>query len=78
MTKTMHETTSMIALSSVTEEREAVKAAFQEVQSSFETFCLLAGTEAFQDLLEEEATDLYGERHQRHQNRRGRRWGKAC
>src|SRR3954451_13040274 len=77
MTKTMRETTSVIALGSVTEERDAVKAAFQEVQSSFETFCLLAGIEAFQDLLEEEAADLCGERHQRHEDRRGRRWGKS-
>jgi hypothetical protein len=63
VTKTMRETASVIALGSVTEERDAVKAAFQEVQSSFENFCLLAGIEAFQDLLEEEAADLCGERH---------------
>src|SRR3954451_15534793 len=73
MAKTMRET--VIALGSVTEERDAVKEAFQEVQSSFENFCLLAGIEAFQDLLEEEAADLCGERHQRHEDRR--RWGKA-
>ena len=77
MMKNIRETTSVIALGSVTEERDAVKAAFQEFQSSFENFCLLAGIEAFQDLLEEEAADLCGERHQRHQDRRGRRWGKA-
>ena len=70
MTKTMLETASVVALGSVTEERDAVKAAFQEVQSSFENFCLLAGIEAFQDLLEEEAADLCGERHQRHEDRR--------
>jgi hypothetical protein len=75
--KTMRETASVVALGSMTEERDAVKAAFQEVQSSFETFCLLAGIKAFQDLLEEEAADLCGERHQRHEERRGRRWGKA-
>jgi len=75
--KNIRETTSVIALGSVTEERDAVKAAFQEVQSSFENFCLLAGIEAFQDLLEDEATDLCGERHQRQEDRRGRRWGKA-
>ena len=34
--KNIRETTSVIALGSVTEERDAVKAAFQEVQSSFE------------------------------------------
>ena len=77
MMKTIRETTSMVALGSASQERDAVKAAFQEVQSSFETFCLLAGIEAFQDLLEEEAADLCGERHQRHEDRRGRRWGKA-
>ena len=76
MTKSMRETTSMVAPGSASQEREAVKAAFQEVQSSFETFCLLAGIEAFQDLLEEEAADLCGERHQRHEDRRGRRWGR--
>jgi len=75
--KNIRETTSMVALGSASQEREAVKAAFQEVQSSFETFCLLAGIEAFQDLLEEEAADLCGERHQRHEDRQGRRWGKA-
>ena len=75
MMKTIRETTSVIALGSATEERDAVKAAFQEVQSSFENFCLLAGIEAFQDLLEDEAADLCGERHQRHADRR--RWGKS-
>src|SRR4051812_32482698 len=75
--KTIRETTSMVALGSASQDREAVREAFQEVQSSFENFCLLAGTEAFQDLLEEEAADLCGERHQRHEDRRGRRWGKA-
>src|SRR5215218_7851568 len=75
--KTMRGTTSMVALGSASQERDAVKEAFQEVQSSFENFCLLAGIEAFQDLLEEEAADLCGERHQRHEDRRGRRWGKA-
>ena len=58
MTKTMRETASVIALGSATEERDAMKAAFQEVQSSFENFCLLAGIEAFQTLLEEGAARL--------------------
>ena len=58
MMKNIRETTSMVALGSASQEREAVKAAFQEVQSSLENFCLLAGIVAFQDLLEEEAADL--------------------
>src|ERR687897_488212 len=77
MTKTMRETVIALGSSTATDERDAVKIAFQEVQSSFENFCLLAGIEAFQDLLEEEAADLCGERQQRHEDRRGRRWGKA-
>ena len=79
MTKIMRETTSMVALGSASQEHEAVKAAFQEVQSSFENFCLLAGIEAFQDLLEEEAADLCGERHQRHEDREHKNpWGNVA
>ena len=70
MTMTMLETTSVVALGSVTEERDAVKAAFQKVRSSFETFCLLTGIEAFPGLLEEKAAGLCGERHHR-------QWGPA-
>jgi transposase-like protein len=75
----MHETVSVIALGSakVGGEAGALEAAFQEVRRSFESFCLLAGIEAFQDLLEEEAAELCGERHQRQEGRRGRRWGKV-
>src|SRR5512142_1167612 len=75
----MRESASVVALGSAkaTKEQAALKAAFQKVRSSFATFCLLAGIEAFQDLLEEEAADLCGERHQRHEKRRGRRWGTA-
>jgi uncharacterized protein (UPF0264 family) len=47
--KNICETASVVALGSASEGRDAVKAAFQEVQSSFETFCLLAVIEAFQD-----------------------------
>jgi hypothetical protein len=36
--KNIRETTSMVALGSASQERDAVKAAFQEVQSSFEAF----------------------------------------
>jgi putative transposase len=55
----------------------AVAVAFEEVQSSFDKFCLIAGIEAFQELLREEASALCGERHQRHDGRRGRRWGET-
>ena len=51
--------------------------AFEEVRSSFDKFCLIAGIEALQELLQEEAAALCGERHQRHAGRRGRRWGET-
>jgi putative transposase len=75
--KSMRESASVVALglAKAAGDREALEAAFQDVRSSFENFCLLAGIEAFQDLLEEEAAELCGERHQRHEGRRGRRWG---
>ena len=63
MTKTMRETASVIALGSVTEERDAVKAAFQEVQSSFENFCLLAGIEAFRIFWRKKLPTCAGRRH---------------
>src|SRR4051812_28103787 len=53
----------------------AVAVAFENVRSSFDKFCLIAGIEALQELLQEEASALCGERHQRHAGRRGRRWG---
>src|SRR4051812_50107257 len=55
----------------------AVAVAFENVRSSFDKFCLIAGIEALQELLQEEASALCGERHQRHDGRRGRRWGET-
>src|SRR4051812_49445365 len=55
----------------------AVAVAFENVRSSFDKFCLIAGIEALQELLQEEAAALCGERHQRHDGRRGRRWGET-
>jgi putative transposase len=57
------------------DEGSAVAVAFEDVRSSFDKFCLIAGIEALQALLQEEASALCGERHQRHAGRRGRRWG---
>src|SRR3954453_9631266 len=59
------------------EEGAAGGMAFEEVRSSFDKFCLIAGIEALQELLQEEASALCGERHQRHNGRRGRRWGET-
>jgi hypothetical protein len=51
--------------------------AFEAVRSSFDKFCLIAGIEALQELLQEEASAVCGERHQRHDGRQGRRWGET-
>ena len=54
------------------DERSAVAVAFEAVRSSFDKFCLIAGIEALQELLQEEASAVCGERHQRHDGRQGR------
>src|SRR3954467_5560046 len=59
------------------EEGSAVAMAFENVRSSFDKFCLIAGIGALQELLQAEASALCGERHQRHDGRRGRRWGET-
>ena len=79
MKKDMRASASPVALNAAAtaDEGSAVAVAFQEVQSSFDRFCLIAGIEALQELLREEASALCGERHQRHDGRRGRRWGET-
>ncbi len=49
---------------------------FDELRGSFEKFCLNAGIEVFQQLMDDEAAALCGTRYERHSNRQGRRWGK--
>ena len=51
--------------------------ALDEVRLSVERFCLLAGIEALQEMMAEDATTLCGARHRRHGARRGYRWGKT-
>jgi putative transposase len=75
--KDMRASTAPVALhpAAMADEGSAVAVAFEDVRSSFDKFCLIAGIEALQALLQEEASALCGERHQRHAGRRGRRWG---
>ena len=79
MKKHMRASTAPVALNpaAMAQEGSAVAVAFEEVRSSFDKFCLIAGIEALQELLQEEAAALCGERHQRHAGRRGRRWGET-
>jgi putative transposase len=79
VTKDMRSSASRIALSVAegAEDPTALERAVQSVQSSFDKFCLSAGIEALQALLEDEASALCGERYQRHEDRHGRRWGRV-
>ena len=45
--------------------------AMDEVHLSVDRFCLLAGIEALQEMMEEDATAVCGARHRRHGGRRG-------
>ena len=66
MKKDMRASAALVALNpaAMADERSAV--AFEAVRSSFDKFCLIAGIEALQELLQEEASAVCGERHQRH------------
>jgi putative transposase len=75
--KTMRESVSKPALSlaKVAAEQTVLDQALQGVRHSFDKFCLVAGIEAMQELMEKEAAEICGERYQRHEARQGRRWG---
>jgi putative transposase len=75
--KVMRETASVTALSlaQAAANRDVMEKAFQGVQQSFDKFCLVAGIEALQELMEKEAAEICGDRYQRHDGRKGRRWG---
>ena len=49
--------------------------AFQEVQASFERFCLISSIAALEEMLEEDANALCGARHERSDERQAHRWG---
>jgi transposase-like protein len=52
-----------------------LEVAWQDVDSSFERFCLTAGIGAMEQMLCEDAQRLVGPRHSRMQGRVGHRWG---
>ena len=53
----------------------SLEAAWQDVDSSFERFCLTAGIGAMEQMLCEDAQRLAGPRHSRSRERVGQRWG---
>ncbi len=51
--------------------------AMDELRLSVDRFCLLAGIEVLQEMMEEDVTTVCGTRHRRHGERQGYRWGKT-
>jgi hypothetical protein len=55
----------------------SLKTAWQDVDSSFERFCLTAGIGAIEQMLCEDAQQLAGAPHSRSGGRVGHRWGRT-
>ena len=55
----------------------SIEAAWQDVDSSFDRFCLTAGIGAIEHMLCEDARQLTGEPHSRDGGRVGHRWGRT-
>ena len=55
----------------------SLETAWQDVDSSFERFCLTAGIEAIEQMLREDAERIAGARHGRGEGRMGHRWGRT-
>jgi putative transposase len=55
----------------------SLETAWQDVDSSFERFCLTAGIEAVEQMLREDAQDLAGKPQSRGGDRVGQRWGRT-
>jgi len=53
----------------------SLEAAWRDMDSSFERFCLMAGIETLERMLGEDAQRLAGPRHSRGPGRVGQRWG---
>ena len=55
----------------------AVGKAWDEVSASFDRFCLAAGIDALGAMMEKDAEEACGARHDRSEERRGHRWGRT-
>jgi putative transposase len=51
---------------------------WEDVTASFERFCLTAGIATLAEMMERDATELCGARHERRRGRRGYRWGRTA
>ncbi len=47
------------------------------MSASFERFCLAAGVEALNEMMEQDAAAVCGERHERGERRKAHRWGRT-
>jgi putative transposase len=54
-----------------------MREAYQEIEESFERFCLKAGLATLTQMLETDASALCGPRHGRSPDRAGHRWGRT-
>ena len=54
-----------------------MQGAFQEIEESFERFCLKAGLATLTEMLEADASAVCGPRHGRSPERSGHRWGRT-
>ena len=55
-----------------------VETAWENVTASFERFCLTAGIATLTEMMEQDAVELCGSRHERGSDRRGYRWGRTA
>jgi putative transposase len=55
----------------------AVGKAWEEVSASFDRFCLAAGIDALEAMMEKDVEEACGARHARSEERRGHRWGRT-
>jgi transposase-like protein len=54
-----------------------IEMAWENVTASFERFCLTAGIATLSEMMEQDAVELCGSRHERGGDRRGYRWGRT-
>jgi len=54
-----------------------IETAWENVTASFERFCLTAGIATLTEMMEQDAVELCGSRHERGRDRRGYRWGRT-
>jgi len=66
-----------VSLPGPVEAATLVKEAWQGVGASFEQFCLASGLASLQQMMEEDASLLAGERHDRSSDKPGYRWGRT-